>query len=499
MISYWVDHTKDEGKFKTLEQDISCDVCIVGAGLFGLTTAYYLSKKGLNVIVIDKSDIGTKTSGYTTAKITSQHGLIYEYLINSFSQDFAKKYLNANQDAIKNIKNIIDTENIDCDFTFQNSFVYTTKPEETDKIKKEIDAVNSLGFNAKFITETSLPFDIAGSIMFPNQAQFHPRKYMLGLCNCIVSNNGNIFTNTTATNVKKENDAYFTYTTNHKIKSKYVVLASHYPFINIPGFYFTKMYQTASYVIAIDLKSNNFNGMYITSSNPVYSYRAVKEGDRTLLLLGGMGHKTGETVSIHSTYSILEQEAKKYYPDCEILYRWNTEDCITLDKIPYIGEFSNLMPNMFIGTGFNKWGMTSSNVAANIVSDKILRITNKYEDIFSSTRMSPIKNRWEMKNIIKQTTNSLVVDKLKISSDTLEDIKRDSGTIIEENGRKIGIYKDTSGNIFAVKPICTHLGCLLNWNNVDKTWDCPCHGSRFNYMGKNLYDPAIKNLETYNL
>lgn len=500
MISYWIDSTKDEGKFKTLDTNISCDVCIIGAGLFGLSTAYYLSKKGLNVAVLDKSDIGSKASGYTTAKITSQHGLIYDYLTNSFSRDIAKKYLDANEQAIKNIKNIIDNENIECDYEVQSSFVYANFQEEIDKIKKEVQALKSLSFNAKFIEHLAVPFENSGAIMFPNQAQFHPRKYMLGLCNCILQNSGQIFINTLVHDVKKENSYYETHTSKHTVKSKYVVLASHYPFINFPGFYFTKMYQETSYVIGIDTKTDLFDGMYINSTTPTYSYRTTKYGDKRILLLGGMSHKTGaNNVTLYSTYDLLEQKAKELFQNCEILYRWNTRDCITLDKVPYIGEFSSLMPNMYVGTGFNKWGMTSSNVAANIVVDKILGIENKYEEAFTSTRLKPIKNIEEMKNMLKQTTSSLVVDKLKVPNYTIKDIKNDNGRIIEIDGNKIGIYKDIDGNLYAVKPTCTHLGCSLVWNNADKTWDCPCHGSRFDHRGKNIYDPAFKDLEIYNL
>lgn len=319
---------------------------------------------------------------------------------------------------------------------------------------------------------------------------------MLGLCDAILDNNGKIYINTPAYDVKNKGNFYETITKDYTIKSKYVVLASHYPFLNIPGFYFTKMYQNTSYVIGIKTKKKLPYGMYINVKEPIYSFRTAKAEGHNLLLLGGSGHKTGNDISYDSTYGILEQKAKELYPDCEILYKWNTRDCITLDKIPYIGSFSKLMPNLFIGTGFNKWGMTSSNVAANIVTDNILGIDNPYAEIFSSTRMAPIKNKKEVKNILKQSANSLLLDKLKIPSHSLSSIAKGHGKIINVNNQKVGIYIDENRNIFAVDPICTHLGCLLSWNDVDKTWDCPCHGSRFNYLGHNIYDPAIKNLRT---
>ena len=214
-----------------------------------------------------------------------------------------------------------------------------------------------------------------------------------------------------------------------------------------------------------------------------------------ILLLGGLDHKTGENITYQDSYAKLEQKAKQWYPNSEVKYYWSTRDCITLDKIPYIGEFSNVLPNIYVGTGFNKWGMTSSNVAARIITDKIMKKENEYEDVFKSTRVNPIVNKDEVKNMVVQTAKSLVVDKLKKEEKSIENIKKESGGIIEKNGEKIGVYKDIEGNIYAVKPICTHLGCLLNWNAADKTWDCPCHASRFDYKGKNIYNPALKDLE----
>ena len=211
--------------------------------------------------------------------------------------------------------------------------------------------------------------------------------------------------------------------------------------------------------------------------------------------MDGADHKTGSKIDLSNAYNILEDEVRKYYPDCKVLYKWNTEDCITLDKIPYIGEFSHFMPNMYISTGFNKWGMTSSNVAANIIVDKLLGHKNEYENVFVSIRLHPIKNNQELGNMIKETANSLVINKFKVPEDDLKNIENDTGHVFEYNGKKVGIYKDKDGKIFAVKPICTHLGCLLSWNNLDKTWDCPCHGSRFDYEGHQLYNPAIRDLD----
>ena len=239
--------------------------------------------------------------------------------------------------------------------------------------------------------------------------------------------------------------------------------------------------------------------MYINTKSPICSLRTVPYGDTRLILMGGSSHKTGSKEDLSSCYRDLENRAKELYPDANILYHWNTEDCIPLDKIPYIGEFSNLMPHMYVATGFKKWGMTTSNIAANIILDMIMEKESPYAKTFESTRFHPIQNGTEFVNMLKQSTNSLILDKLKIPEETLASIAKDEGKIVEFEDTKLGIYRDKEGKYFALRPICSHLGCELSWNNLDKTWDCPCHGSRFSYMGKSLYDPSIKDLELISL
>ena len=494
MESLWIETTKNKSNFKTLNGNEETEICVIGGGLFGLTTAYYLTKCGKKVIVLEKGEIGSKVSGNTTGKITSQHDLFYAHLIDDYGEEYAKKYLEANEKAIKNIKQIIKEEQIDCDFSMQKSYVYTTKEDEVLEIQKEVAVVNKLGKDAKFVNKIDLPIKIKGAIEFEGQAQFHPRKYMLGLANSIEKQN-KIYQYTTVTDVEKNGEKYKVYTDKGSVEAKYIVMASHFPIINMPGFYFVKMYQSTSYLIAVETKSQLPQGMYINVKEPMYSFRTANYNGKKILLIGGVGNKTGEPIEDNSHYKKLEKKAREMYPDCKILYRWNTRDCISLDKIPYIGEFSNLMKNVYVGTGFKKWGMTSTNVAANIVTDKIMGNKNKYEEIFTATRMKPIKNRWEVENILKQTVNSIALNKFKIEPYSIEQIKNDNAAIIEINGDNIGVYKDAKGEVYAVKPNCSHLGCLLSWNNLDKTWDCPCHGSRFDYMGRNIYEPAIKNLE----
>ena len=506
MNSYWIESTNDERIYKKIDKDYEADVCIIGAGLAGLSTGYYLAKNGLKVIIVDKDEIGVKASGNTTAKITYQHGLIYDYLISEYGEEFALGYYQANKEAITNIKDIIDEEEIDCDFEYASNYIYTTDINDLQKLENEVDAINKLEMKssdeelketAQLINESELPFKITAGIKTVDQAQFHPRKYMLGLARTIENSGGTIFTHSTVVDVKHEDDYYYTICGDEKIKSKYVVIASHYPFINFPGLYFSKMYQVTSYALGIETSKSEIRGMYLSSNEPTLSFRTAKYGKKRLLIMAGGNHKTGYSPDSEENYGykFLEKKAKELFPRGKVLYKWNTRDCITLDKIPYIGEFSNLMPNMFVATGFNKWGMTSSNVAANIITDKIIGKENQYEKVFDSTRLKPIKNKDELMNMAEQAVKSFVTNRIKIPKEDISTIEPDNGGILNIDGKKVGVYKTEEGNIYVVNPTCTHLGCLLTWNNQDKTWDCPCHGSRFDYTGKNLYDPAFKDLE----
>ncbi len=500
MDSLWKNSINFDKKFSKLDKSLDCDVCIVGGGIFGVSCAYYLSKAGLKVIVLEKDRLGSKTTGNTTAKITSQHGLFYDYLINSFGLQFANDYLHVNNNAIYEIKNIVDLENIDCDFEFKDSFVYTTSESDLDAFTAEKEALDALKFDCELTSSTSLPFEVACALKFSNQAQFNPLKYLYSLCDVVLKNRGDIFCDTCVFDFKKQDNLNVAFCENgYTVRSKYLIIGSGYPFKNVPGFYFSKMYQSTSYVIAFETDKPLFDGYYINNAPPIFSYRTALYNGKRIALIGGADHKTGKEVSYSSTYSVLENELFKYYPDANILFRWNTEDCISLDKLPYVGYYSNLLENVFVATGFKKWGMTLSNVSANIVCDMILGKKNEYSHLFDSTRINPIKNIDEVKNMAVDTTFSLIIDKLKIKDFDFSSIPEDSGKVIDIDGKKVGVYKDKNSNLQFVNPICTHLGCLLSWNDVDKTWDCPCHGSRFDYNGKNLYGPAFKNLEKFEL
>ncbi len=423
MKSYWVEKTT-RPSFLDLEKNIEADVCIIGAGITGIVTGYMLLETGLKICIIDKGEICSGVTENTTAKITSQHNLIYSYLIQSFGEDFAKKYFKANEDAIDLIEKIITKEKIECEFIRANNYIYTCREDYVQKIKDEVNAIESIGGAPKLVNKINLPFEIKIGIEMQNQAQFHPLKYLYKIAEVLRENKVQIYTNSRVQDIEKDGRYYNVKTENNNIKAKYVVMATHYPIKNFPGLHFLKMYQEKSYEIGIEPHAKIGTGMYISAETPGASFRNV---DDNILIIGGEKHKTGETTkNLELCYKSLEAYAKEIYPSMNVKYRWNTQDCISLDKIAYIGEFSNLMPNLYIATGYNKWGMTTSHVAAKIISDKILGKENEYAEIYNATRMALVKNRKEFGNMLKQTVYSLGINKLKNPTYKFEDLKKDT-------------------------------------------------------------------------
>ena len=494
MDSIWLNE-KVNGKYNRLDKNIETKVCIIGGGITGISIAYQLTKNNIEFVLLEKNNIVSKATPRTTAKITSQHGLMYNYLVNSYGTKFAKDYFYANEEAITDIKNIIEKENIECDFKKENSYVLTNDDSHVINIQKEVEAANKITSNvAEFVTNEKLPLEYKCGIKLKNQACFNPIKYINGLLKVI--NKDSIYENSGVYKISKSGKKYIVYTNNGVVKCDFVVIATKYPIKDIPGFYFLKMYQETSYVIAIKPNDEKrFEGIYISEDTPKISLRWCKYNGEDVLLVGGNNNKTGENIPLKEKYNELEKIAIKIYPNCEVIYKWNTEDTISLDKIAYIGKFSCFCKNMFVATGYNKWGMTTSNIASRIIIDKILGKKNKYEHIYSSTRLNPIKNYKEMLNMLKTSINSLFINKLKVKN--VNKVKLNNGTIYKENGNIIGIYIDENGKVYKIKPVCKHLGCLLKFNELDKTWDCPCHGSRYDYKGNVIYGPSSKNLDKY--
>lgn len=476
MKSVWSESCKFR-KREALNKDIKTDVLVIGAGIAGILIAYMLKQNGREVIVIDASEIASGNTKNTTAKITSQHDLIYSKLIAEFGEEKARQYAKANELAIKKYKEIIEDKRIECDFEEKPAYVYSLN--EVDVLKEEVEAAKNLGIDAEFVQEANLPFKINGAVKFNNQAQFNPLKFLKGISNELV-----IYENTRALEIKEN----LVVTSGGNITAKNIVVATHYPIMNAPGYYFMKMHQERSYVLALE-NTSEIDGMYIDLNKEGYSFRTYNN----LLLLGGISHRTGENEE-GGSYDELRKVAKRLYPKAKEKYYWSAQDCMTIDGIPYIGRYSSETPNIYVATGFNKWGMTSSMVSAMIISDMILEKENDFSEIFSPRRFDLSLSINNIANDLIETAKNFIAQKVSIPSSEIEHIKNGHGGIIEYNGEKVGVYKNKEGKEFFVSTKCTHLGCQLSWNADELTWDCPCHGSRFDYKGRLVGSPATKDL-----
>lgn len=429
MKSLWNENISSPD-FPPLKKDIKTDVLIIGGGIAGILTAYFLQEKGVPYILVEKDKICSGTTGNTTAKITFQHGLVYNKIASSIGLENAEMYLRANQAAFKKYAELC--KNIDCDYEIKNNYVYSA--DDRQKLEDEINALSKIGYNAILADNLPLPIKTAGAVCFKDQAQFHPLKFLFSIAKEL-----KIYEQTFV----REMIGTTAVTTYGKIYADKVIVTTHFPFINKHGSYFVKLYQHRSYVIALE-NAQNVDGMYVDECKTGFSFRNYGN----LLLLGGGGHRTGKN---GGNWSELRRFAKKYYPNAMEKYFWAAQDCMSLDSIPYVGLYSKNTPNLYTASGFNKWGMTGAMLSAILLSDMVCGVHNDYEEAFSPSR-----------NIIKP---QLFINGFEAAKNLLAPSKKR----------------------------CPHLGCALKWNSVEHSWDCACHGSRFAKNGKVLDNPANGN------
>ena len=417
-------------EFPKLDGDKKTEVLIIGGGLCGLLCAYFLDRAGVDYILVEGNRIATGVTKNTTAKITFQHGLIYSKLIKDLGRERAQKYLLINKKALSEYEKLC--LNIDCDF--EKKLAYTYSLTDRQLIEDEVKAVNSLGYGAAFVKTDELPFLTKGAVCFPDQAQFNPLKFINGIVKGL-----NIFENTFIRDITPHTAV----SDNGKVTAEKIIVTTHFPFINKHGSYFLKLYQDRSYVTAYK-GTKKLSGMYIDESGKGISLRNYGE----LLLVGGGAHRTGKK---GGNWNAIGEFVQRYYPGAKSEYQWATQDCMSLDGIPYIGQYSRRTPDLYVATGFNKWGMTSSMAAAIILSDMVQDKYNDFAQVFSPQR-------------------SIVKPQLFV------------------NG-----FETTVNLLTPTTKRCPHLGCALKWNKAEHTWDCPCHGSRFEDNGKLIDNPATSD------
>ena len=431
MLSVWKDDSKLP-EFEKLRGDLKTDVLIIGGGMAGILCAYMLEKAGVDYALAEAETICAGITGNTTAKITSQHGLIYDKLVREFSVEEARMYLSANEAALSKYRDLC--ADIDCGFEMKDSYVYSLS--NRNKLEKEMAALGKIGYPAELVEKLPLPLKTVGAVRFSAQAQFDPLRFVSSIAKGLSIYEHTKVLELIATKARTENG---------EINANTVIVTTHFPFINKHGSYFLKMYQHRSCVIALE-NAQDVGGMYVDENNKGMSFRNYED----LLLLGGGGHRTGKQ---GGSWSELESFAERNYPEAAEKYRWAAQDCMTLDGMPYVGYYSKNTPELLVATGFNKWGMSSAMVSATILTDMLLGRKNEYTRLFSPSR-SILRPQLAL-NALEAALNLLTPSKKR----------------------------------------CPHLGCALKWNSQEHTWDCPCHGSRFTEDGKLIDNPATGDLK----
>lgn len=462
---------------ESLKEDIFTDVLIIGAGISGILTGYLLNKAGIDCVIAERGRICCGQTKNTTAKITAQHADIYHRILKTLGEEKAKTFYEYNRRAIDGFEDIINEEKIDCDFKRLSSFLYSEN--DGGKIEYEYEAARLLGIDCRLVKETKLPFKTAAALEFMNQAQFNPLKFLKPL-----SEKLKIYENTGITEI----DGCTAFTDGARISADKIVFACHFPFVNFPGYYFLKMHQDRSYVLAVK-NAPDLDGLYYSADENGLSFRNSGE----LLLIGGGSHRTGDNRD-GGKYETLLKKAKKLFPECEEAARWSAQDCITGDGLPYIGPYSKDRESWLVQTGYCKWGMTRSMTAARLVCRDIAE-GKSTKTIFCPSRDASFE---AAKEIIADTAfavKGLAGENLPFFRDSEKKIPDGSGASCEKNGESAAVYKDKSGKETVLCSKCPHLGCRVEFNKDETAWECPCHGSRFDKDGNLLTGPAQKNLD----
>ncbi|MGN0173931.1 MAG: FAD-dependent oxidoreductase [Acutalibacteraceae bacterium] len=429
MKSVWQTE-KEHPQFKTLKGEKTTDVLIIGGGITGILCANALKNAGVDYMLLEGKRILTGNTANTTAKITAGHSLIYDKMIKKYGLDIAKKYYFSSTYAIDAFRAL--SRKYDCDFQEKDLYIYSLKNK--DKITKEVRALREIGADCNYEVDLEIPLKAVGAVKYHNQAQFNPLKLLYALANDL-----NIYENSFVKKIK----GYTAICENGAVTAKKIIFASHFPLVNTHGLYFLKMYQHRSFVLALE-NAKQYEGMYVDEDKKGLSFRNYDD----YLLISGGARRTGKN---EGGFETVKSFAKMHYPKAKERFRFAAQDCITLDNIPYIGRYSYTKPDFFVATGFNKWGMTSAMVASELLCDMVIGKKNNLEKVFCPQR-------------------SILT--LRLFANAFSAAKNLATPSV---------------------PRCTHMGCALKWNSDEHTWDCPCHGSRYDKEGRILENPAKRN------
>ncbi len=496
--SLWI-ATTPTSSFPALDRDLSIDVAIVGGGISGLTAAYLLKRSGLSVAVVDAHRIAEGETGHTTAHLTEAIDARYHSLERDFGRDGARLAAEASRAAIHQIEQIALELGISCGLRQLPGFLYSETGDDLDKLREEAEAARRAGVVAEYITDVPLPF-ATGGVRFEKQSEFHPRRYLLPIAESIPGNGSFIFENTNVLAVH-DGEPCRVETEDFVITAKAVFVAANVP-VNNRFFLQTKIPAYRSYAMAAEVSADSdLEGLFWDTADPYHYTRWQRTDEGLYIIVGGKDHKTGDGTDTESCYQALEDYIRSHFIVHEISHRWSGQIIEPLDGLPYIGR-NSFSKNVYVATGFAGQGMTFGTFSGMLVSDLIRAIDNPWKELFDPTRIKPIASAVDFVTENVDFPKHLVGDRLTsvdVEGKSLDDVLPGEGKLLKIDGRKMAVSRSDSGELTALSPVCTHMGCDVHWNNAERSWDCPCHGSRFSAGGEVLNGPAVKPLERIDL
>jgi glycine/D-amino acid oxidase-like deaminating enzyme/nitrite reductase/ring-hydroxylating ferredoxin subunit len=495
--SYWIDSTPAPA-FPRLDEPVVVDTAVIGGGITGITAATLLKEAGKTVALLESKEVLRGVTGYTTAKLTSGHNLIYGAISGTFGQRAARLYAEANEAAIAHVISVVENRKINCDLERTSNYVYTESHGKIDEIRAEVKAARNAGLDASFVEETPLPFPVAGAVRQAGQAQFHPRKYLLPLAESIPGDGSCVFQETRALSVE-DGEPCRVRTNRGEVIARDVVVATHLSILD-RGLYFAKTSPKRSYVLGIPVdEAEAPDGMFISTETPIHSVRHTPFDSRRLLMIGGEGHKAGQDGDTRRRYAALEEWARTRFPVGDVEYRWSTHDNYSADRVPYIGKLGRRSNHVYVATGFNGWGMTNGTVAGILLRDAICGKPNPWAEVYDATRLPQLG---AARRLVKENANAGLRwfgDRLPGRTRPLAELAAGEGDVVAVGGERSAVFREEDGTLVTLSPVCTHLGCIVGWNTAEKTWDCPCHGSRFDPFGRVIQGPAVQDLPRKNV
>lgn len=497
--SLWVDTAPSGRSHPQLIGDVRADVAVLGGGIVGITTALLLAEAGASVVLLEAGRLAGGTSGHTTAKVTSQHGLIYARLAARHGAEVARRYGEANEAALAWIAARVEREAIDCDLRRRPAYAYVTAPTGCASLEREARAAQEAGLPATLVEDAPLPFPVAAALRFDHQAELHPRRYLHALAERFLAAGGQAFERTHAVEIGRHGGQEVVKAPGGQAHADRVVVATHYPFPD-RSLGFARLHPERSYLIACRIAGAPPEGMHlgVDVDGPTRSLRAAPIAGEELLLVGGEGHRTGTGGDTELRYERLEAFARRHWEVAEVTHRWSAQDPATLDGLPYVGALTPRDDRVLMASGFAKWGMTGGTAAALLLADLALGRPALWQDLFDPHRLTPFSSAPRFLAENAQVAAHFVGDRVaaRRAARAPADLGPGEGAIVRDGGGEaLAAFRDEDGTLTALSPRCSHLGCLVAWNRAERSWDCPCHGSRFAPDGTVLEGPATHRLE----